>query len=79
MVEEDAVAGVDAVGLAVVHADPVGVELGDRIGRTRVERRRLALRNLLDEAVKLAGAGLVELGFLLQAEDTDGFEQAQRA
>ena len=42
VVEEDAVAGVDAVGLAVVDGDPVGVELGDGVGGARVERRGLA-------------------------------------
>ena len=39
VVEEDAVAGIHAVGLAVVHGDPVGIHLGHRIGRARVERR----------------------------------------
>ena len=34
--------GVHAVGLAVVHRDPVAVELGDAVGRARIERRRLA-------------------------------------
>src|SRR6185295_805330 len=37
VVEEDAVAGVDAVRLAVIHRDPVGVELGDAVRRARVE------------------------------------------
>jgi hypothetical protein len=32
MVEQDAVRGKHAVGLAVVHRDPVAVELGDAIG-----------------------------------------------
>ena len=32
MVEQDAVAGIDAVGLAVVHGDPVGVQLGRAVG-----------------------------------------------
>ena len=46
VVEQDAVRGVIAVGLAVVDRDPVRVELGDRIGAARVERRGLALRRL---------------------------------
>jgi hypothetical protein len=37
VVEQDAVAGVDTVGLTVVDGDPVGVELGDRVGAARVE------------------------------------------
>ena len=44
VVEQDAVAGVHAVGLAVVHRDPVGVELGHRVGAARIERRGLLLR-----------------------------------
>src|SRR6185369_363802 len=60
VVEQDAVAGMEAIGLAIVHRDPVGIELGRAIGRTRPEWRRLALRRLLDHAVKLGGRGLVE-------------------
>src|SRR5882757_4439680 len=60
MIEQDAVGSVDTVGLAVVHRDPVAVELGDAIGRARIERRRFLLRNLLDEAIELGGGGLVE-------------------
>ncbi len=65
VIEEDAVAGVHAVGLAIIHTDPEGVQLGDSVRRTRIEGRRLALRDLLDEAVKLGGRGLVELRLLL--------------
>ena len=36
VIEENAAAGVHAVGLAVVDRDPVGVELGDEIGRAHV-------------------------------------------
>src|SRR5437870_361350 len=39
MVEQDAVGGEHAVGLAVVHRDPVAVEFCHRIGRARIERR----------------------------------------
>ena len=60
VVEQDAVGGVHAVGLAVVHRDPVGVELGRGVGRARIERRGLALRHLLHLAVQLRGRGLIE-------------------
>src|SRR3984885_2449940 len=36
MIEQDAIRGEHAVGLAVVHGDPVPVELGDAIGRARI-------------------------------------------
>ena len=35
VIEQDAVAGIHAVGLAVVDGDPVGIELGDSVGRAR--------------------------------------------
>lgn len=79
MVEQDAVAREQAVRLAVVHGDPVGVQLGHRVRRTRVERRGLALRGFLHQPVQLGRAGLVETRFLFQTEDADGFEQPQRA
>ena len=49
------------------------------VGRARVEGGGLALRRLPHQAVQLRGAGLVELRLLLQAEDADGLQQAQRA
>src|SRR5438270_808043 len=56
VVEQDAADGVQAVGLAVVDGDPVAVDLGDTIGRARVEGRRLALRSLLRLAEHLGRA-----------------------
>src|SRR5256885_825677 len=44
VVEEDAVAGIEAVGLAVVDRDPVRVELRHAVGRARIEGSRFALR-----------------------------------
>ena len=79
MVEQDAVAGIHAIGFAVVHGDPVGVHLGHGVGAARVERRGFLLRGFLHQAVEFGGGCLVELGFLFQAEEADGFEQAQRA
>ena len=35
VIEEYAVAGEEAVGFAVIHRDPVGVDLGRAVGRTR--------------------------------------------
>ena len=79
VVEEDAAAGEEVVRLAVVDRDPVGVELGDAVGRARVEGRRLRLRALGHLAVKLRGRGLVEARLLAEPEDADRLEQAQRA
>jgi hypothetical protein len=79
VVEQDAVAGIQAVGLAVVHGDPVGVELGHAVGAARVEGGGFALGGFAHQAIQLAGAGLVEAGFLLQPQDADGLQQAQGA
>ena len=79
VVEQHAIAGVNAVGLAVVHRDPVGVHLGHGVGAARVEGRGFLLGNFLHQAVQLGGAGLVEAGFFLQPANANGFQQAQRA
>ena len=77
VVEQDAVASVNAIGLAVVHRDPVSIQLGHRIGAAGVEGGAFLLRNLLHQAIQLAGAGLVKAGFLLQLQDPNRFENAQ--
>ena len=74
MVEEDAVAGVEPVGLAVVHCDPVAVELGHGVGTARIERCSFLLRDLLHQSVQLTGAGLVDAGLLLEAKQAHGFQ-----
>ena len=79
MIEEDAVAGIHAVGLAVVDRDPVGIELGHGVGRARIERRFFSLGNFLDLAVKLGGGGLVEPGLFLKPQNADGLQHPQGA
>jgi hypothetical protein len=77
VVEEDAVAGVQAVAVAVVLRDPVGVELGRGVGALRQEGGGLGLRRR-GGAVELGGAGLVEAGLALQPQDADGFQEPER-
>jgi hypothetical protein len=79
VVEQHAVAGVDAVGLAVVDRDPVGVHLGHGVRAAGIEGGGFLLGDFLHQAVELAGAGLVEAGLLFQAADADGFQQSQGA
>src|SRR5580692_2390437 len=71
VVEQNAVRGVHAVGFAIVHGDPVGVEFCRRIGRARMKRRRFLLRRLLRLAVELRRRGLIEAGQLFPAQDAD--------
>ena len=79
MVEQDAVAGVDAVGFAVVDRDPVGVELGGGVGGAWVEGGGFLLRDFLHQTKQFGGGSLIETGFLFQPADADGFEQTQGA
>jgi hypothetical protein len=79
VVEQDAVAGIHAVSLAVIHRDPVGVELGHRVGAARIKGRGFLLWSFLYETEKLGRTGLIEAGFLFHAEDAHRFEDAQGA
>ena len=79
VVEEDAVARVHAVRLAVVDRHPEPVQLRDAVRRARVERRLLRLRRLDDLAVQLRRRRLVEAHHLLEPARPDRVEQAQRA
>ena len=79
MVKQDAVAGVHAIGFAVVDDDPVRIHFRHGVGAAWVKGRGFFLRNFLHQTIQLGCAGLVEAGFLLQAQDANGLEQAQGA
>ena len=74
MIEQDAVGGEHAVGLAVVHRDPVAVQLGDAIGRARIERRGFFLRHFLNQTVQLRCGCLVEPRLVFHAENPNRFQ-----
>ena len=78
VVEQDTIAGVHVVGLAVVHRNPVAIQFGHGIGRARVKRRRLRLRMALHTTVELRGRCLVDAGFLRQAQQAHRFQNPQR-
>jgi len=77
VIEEDAVAGVEAVGFAVIDGDPIGVDLGAGVGAAGVEGGDFGLGHFADSAEHFAGGGLVEAG--LDAGFADGLEQADGA
>ena len=79
MVEQDAVAGIHVVRLAVVHRDPVGIELGHAVGAARVEGSGFFLRSLLHFAVKLTSACLIDPSFCCQPQHAHCFQKPQRA
>src|ERR1700683_1050904 len=78
MVKEDAAAGVQPIGLAIVHRDPVSVELGGCIGRSRVERGGLPLRRLLPLAKHFRGRCLVEARLAFESQNAERLENSQR-
>ena len=77
VVEEDAVGGEKAVRLAVVEHDVVREELGHRVRRARVERRRLGLRHLAHLPVQLRARRLIEAHLLRQAHRAHRLQQTQ--
>ncbi len=77
MIEKNAVAGIHAVGFAIVYRDPVGVQLGTGIGRTGIKRRLFRLGRLLHFAEQFGSGSLVEAGFCPKPKHPDSFEQAQ--
>ena len=62
VVEEDAVGGVHAIALAVIHGDPVGIHFGGAVGTAGPEGGGFGLGNFLDLAIHLGAGGLVETG-----------------
>src|SRR5919206_3032279 len=61
VIEEDATAGKDAVGLAVVDGHPVPIHLRYPVRASGMERRRLVLGRRR-QAEHFGGGGLVETG-----------------
>ena len=76
VVEEDAGAGMHAVGLAVLGDLPEGGRLGDAVGAARVEHSLFGGRLAVGIAKHLRAAGVVEAG--AAAEHANGFEQVYR-
>src|SRR5277367_509568 len=79
MIEQNSVRGVQSIGLPIVHGDPISVEFRRGVGRPRIERRSFALRNLLNQAVKLRRRGLIKPRAVAEPQNTDGLEQPEGA
>ncbi len=67
------------VGLTIVHRDPMGIKLGDRIRRTRIEGRSFRLRYLARQAEQFRCRSLVKTRFFDQLQLADAFKQPQGA
>src|SRR5262249_43706155 len=76
MVEQNAIAGVETVTLAVIDRSPIGEDLGAGIRTARIEGSSFGLRSFQDFTEHLAARSLVkartDLGFLDRLEDSDG-------
>ncbi len=79
MVEEDAVAAVHTVALAVVLDDPEAVEFRHPVRAARIERGSLLLRPLLHEAEKFGGGCLIDAAGLCKPCDAHRLQEAQHA
>ena len=79
VIEQDAVGSMDAVCLAVVDRDPVGVKLRDAVRAAGTERRRLVLRSRLRIAEELRGRCLVEADRVGSIQNPQRLQQPQRA
>src|SRR5215813_8967336 len=77
VIEQDAVAGMEAIAFAVIYRGPVGKNLGYTIRTARPERRLFRLRDLLRFAVHLAARGLVKTG--ADSCFANGFQNANRS
>src|SRR3989344_5091298 len=77
MIEQNAIACEQPVGLAVIDRNPVSIEFRDGVRRARVERCGLALRSFSQLAEEFRGRSLVKPSFLLKSENANGLEQTQ--
>ena len=79
VVKKDPVAGIHPIALAVVDRDPIRIKLRDAVRTAWIERCALLLRNLLHQAVELAGAGLVDPRFFREPQDTHCLKNPQHS
>lgn len=77
VVEQDAVARIHPVRFTVVDRDPVGIQFGDAVRTTWVERCGLALGRLDDLAVQFRGRGLVEPHVFLESDGADRIKKTE--
>src|SRR5690606_10469110 len=79
MVEQDPVAGVNAIRFTVIYDDPESIQLCYPIRAARVKWSLLRLWHLLHQTVELGCRGLVKASLVLQAHFLDCIEEAKRA
>ena len=79
MVKQNSVAAIHPIALAVVHRDPVPIELRDPIRTSRVERCAFPLRGFLHKSVQLTRTGLIDPCLLSQSKQAYRLEDPKCA
>ncbi len=75
VIEQDAVRGMETIGFAIIHGNPIGIELRGGIGTARIERRRFALWSFLHLAVELGRRSLIKTYPIFQAQNSNTFKE----
>ena len=75
MIEQDARCREHVVALAIVHDDPMRIELGDRIRTSRMKRCFFVLRGFFDLAEHFRRRGLIKAG--LASHTAQDFQHPQ--
>ena len=65
MIKQNAIAGIDAIGFAIIDGDPIGIQFSHGIRAARIKRRGFFLRGFLNQAIQLAGRCLVKASCFL--------------
>ena len=70
VIKQNTIAGMHLIGFAIIYGNPVGIHLGDGIGRTGIKRSRFLLRNFLYQSVQLGRRSLIDSCFMRQAQQS---------
>ena len=79
MVEQDAVAGIHAVGFTIIDHDPISIQFGTGIRGAGIKGCALPLGDFLHQTEQFGSRGLIHAAFLFQPVQTDSLEQTQRS
>jgi hypothetical protein len=68
VIKKYSVASRHTVGFAIIHGDPIDIQLGNAVGASWKKMAcGLLLGDLLHQALELRGAGLIDAGHMVQS------------
>jgi hypothetical protein len=79
VIEQDPVAGIHSIGLAIINGNPIGVKFGDSVWASGIKWSRLTLGDFLDKAIKFTGGSLINTGAFNQAKQPHCLKNSKRA